>query len=58
MNGHTTARKGKRIHVVLKSGRNFVDKLMESKSKYYEFQREGRVVRDDIRSFSISRSKD
>lgn len=55
MNRHTTARKGKRINVILKSGRRFVDKLIERKSKYYVFEREGRVFCDDIRSFSISR---
>ncbi|MDO8566917.1 MAG: hypothetical protein Q7R58_02055 [bacterium] len=54
MNKHTTARRGKRIHVILKNGRQFTDKLKEIKSKYYEFEREGRVMRDDIRSFSIN----
>ena len=40
MNKHTTARKGKRINVILKNGRQFVDKLVEIKSKYYEFEKE------------------
>lgn len=54
MNKHTTARKGKRIHVVLKSGRVFVAKLIETKSRFYVFEEEGKVLRDDIRSFSIN----
>jgi hypothetical protein len=56
MNNHTTARKGKRIKVIMHSGREFTDKLKEIKSKYYEFEKEGRVMREDIRSFSISRN--
>ncbi len=55
MNKHTTARKGKRIHVILHNGRTFTDKLVEQKSKYYEFEKEGRVSVDSIRSFSISK---
>ena len=58
MNKHTTARKGKRIHIILKNGRQFTDKLKEIKSKYYEFELEGRVMKDDIRSFSISRQSE
>lgn len=57
MNKHTTARKGKRINVILKNGSQFTDKLKETKSKYYEFEGEGRILRDDIRSFSINRQK-
>lgn len=52
---HTTAHKGKRIHVILKSGRTFIDKLVENKSQHYEFENEGRVAKNDIRSFSIAR---
>lgn len=57
MNNHTTARVGKRIHIILQNGRRFTDKLTESKGRYYEFENEGRVMRSDIRSFSISRPK-
>ncbi len=55
---HTTARKGKRIHVILNNGRSFVDKLVENKSTHYVFEREGRVAKNDIRSFSIYRQKE
>ncbi len=55
MNNHTTAPIGKRIHVILKNGKMFKDKLIESRSKYFVFERYGRVVRNHIRSFSISR---
>lgn len=58
MNGHTTANVGKRLYVILYNGRSFVDKLTALKSKYYVFEQEGRVRRQDIRSFSIARMKD
>jgi len=54
---HTTARKGKRINVILNNGRAFVDKLVEDKSQHYVFEKEGRVAKSDIRSFSIYRQK-
>jgi len=52
---HTTARKGKRIHVILVNGRAFIDKLVANKSQHYEFEREGRIAKESIRSFSIAR---
>lgn len=55
---HTTARKGKRINVILNDGRTFVDKLVENKSQHYIFEKEGRVAKSDIRSFAIYRQKD
>jgi hypothetical protein len=55
MKGHTTARVGKRINVVLKHGGRFVDKLKEDKSQYFVFERQGRVPKEHIRSFSINR---
>lgn len=55
MNKHTTARMGKRIHVILHDGSQFTDKLKEIKSKYYEFERQGRILRERIRSFSINK---
>lgn len=53
MNKHTTARKGKRIKVILHNGTTFVDKLVEDKSRYYLFQHQGAVMKRNIRSFSI-----
>jgi len=53
---HTTARKGKRVNIILKDGTTFVDKLVEKKSTYYEFEREGRIPIDKIRSFSINKN--
>lgn len=55
MKGHTTARKGKRINIILFDGRKFIDKLLDDKSRYYVFEREGKVIKRDIRSFSIMR---
>ncbi len=57
MNNHTTAKLGKRIHVILKNGDYFVDKLLGMRSKYYEFENEGRILKDDIRSFSYNKPK-
>lgn len=55
MNNHTTAPRGKRIHVILKDGKIFKDKLLESRSKYFVFKKYGRITHNRIRSFSISR---
>jgi hypothetical protein len=55
MNNHTTAPRGKRIHIILKDGKIFKDKLLESRSKYFVFKNNGRIFRNNIRSFSISR---
>ena len=57
MNKHTTARKGKRIHVILYGGFDFTDKLVEIKSRYYIFEQQGKIRRTDIRSFSIAKAK-
>lgn len=57
MNKHTTAREGKRICVILYSGRQFTDKLVEIKSTHFVFEQEGRVLRRNIRSFSIAKGK-
>jgi hypothetical protein len=53
MNKHTTARKGKRIHIILNTGEEYIDKLVDRKSKYYLFELRGKVYVDTIRSFSI-----
>ena len=57
MNNHTTAKLGKRIHVILKNGDYFVDKLLEMRSKYYVFQSKGKISKDNIRSFSYNQPK-
>ena len=57
MGGHTTAHLGKRVFIILKTGERFVDKLVEMKSKYYEFEERGRIYHYEIRSFSILRPK-
>lgn len=55
MRGHTTARRGKRIHVVMTNGRSFVDKLVDTRSAFFYFEREGRIAKIDVRSFAINR---
>ena len=57
MNKHTTARRGKRVHVVLNDGSSFVDKFLEKRSKYYLFEENGKVPVSSIRSFSINKNK-
>lgn len=57
MGGHTTAHLGKRVFIILKTGERFVDKLVEMKSQYYEFEERGCIYRYEIRSFSILRPK-
>jgi hypothetical protein len=52
---HTTANVGKRLHVILNSGRQFDARLISVTDRYYTFQHEGRVARKDVRSVSILR---
>ncbi len=54
---HTTARKGKRIHVIMNDGSSFTDKLVDIKSIVYEFEQRGKVAKANIRSFSIAVNK-
>jgi hypothetical protein len=58
MNNHTTARIGKRVHVILYNGESFTDKLVESRSRFFIFAKRGRVLKQDIRSFAIGRKRD
>lgn len=55
MNGHTTARRGKRIVLILHDGTRLVDKLVERRARHYVFERAGKVDASAIRSFSIAR---
>lgn len=57
MNKHTTARIGKRIHVVLTNGEKFIDKLKENKATFFVFEEKGRINKKDITSFSIAKAK-
>lgn len=57
MNNHTTAKVGKKIHVILKSGIYFVDKLLVTRSKYFEFEKRGKINKIDIRSLSYNQPK-
>lgn len=57
MNKHTTARRGKRIRLRLKSGEIVIDKLVERKSSFYVFEALGKVQASEIVSFSIAKQK-
>lgn len=52
---HTTAAVGKRLHVILHSGRQFDARLISITDRYYVFEHEGRIARKDVRSLSILR---
>jgi hypothetical protein len=55
VNGHTSFKLKRRIFVVLRNGRSFVDRLLEQHSKYYRFETEGRVQRAEIRTAAYAR---
>ena len=55
MNNHTTAKRGKRVLVVLHTGEHFVDHFEERLSAAYVFRKRGRIVAKRIRSLSIYR---
>lgn len=57
MNNHTTARIGSRVHVVLHDGTRFIDKLKENRARYYVFESHGRVLKEDVRSFSRAKTR-
>lgn len=50
---HTSAYRGKRVHVVLKNGQSFVDKFVEKTGRYVRFRNVGKVIRGDIKAFTI-----
>lgn len=57
MNRHTTAVKGKRVRVKLKDGRVFIDKLKETRHRYFEFEENGKIPYRSIVSFAIAKPR-
>lgn len=55
MNGHTTFRLRRRLFVTLKTGEQFVDKLLEYHDRYYRFEARGRIERKLIRFMGYAR---
>jgi hypothetical protein len=53
---HTSTYKGKRVFVRLKAGGQFVDKFLDTKSKYIIFEKFGKVSKREIASFTIYRN--
>lgn len=52
---HTTAHRGKRLNVVMKSGDRFVDKLADVNDRSFVFETRGKVLKAHVRSASIAR---
>lgn len=53
MSTHSSTYKGKRVRIKLKAGKSFVDKFVDSGSGWVEFEERGRVLKKDIKNFSI-----
>jgi len=54
---HTSAKKGKRVFIILRDGTRIVDKFLDHKSGYVLLEKHGRLPIDTIRSFSINKLK-
>lgn len=50
---HTAVHRGKRVKVVLANGEQFIDKFWSRTGKYVFFQKRGKVIRGQIKSFTI-----
>jgi hypothetical protein len=59
--GGNDVKKNKKTHrneqfaVILTSGERFIDRILESRDRFYRFQAKGRVLRRNIRSVSTFR---
>ena len=53
--GHTGAPRGKRVLVILRDGQRIVDKFVERTDTAVVLQSAGRILKKNIRSFSILR---
>lgn len=49
--------KGKKVFVIKTDGVTFVDKLVERRQRYYEFEVHGRIGTQSIRSLSYYRRR-
>lgn len=54
---HSDFRKRQRVLVIFKSGKKFVDRYMETKSKYIYFEKLGLVKKSHIRQVLIYRGE-
>jgi hypothetical protein len=55
VNGHTTFKLKRRVYVVLRDGTSFVDRLIDQRSRYYQFEHRGRVRVEDIRTAAYAK---
>jgi hypothetical protein len=52
---HSSTYKNKRVYVVLKDGRSFIDKFKDNKSGYIFLEKTGKHRKVDIRTMTIFR---
>lgn len=57
MSTHSSTNKGKRVRIKLKDGTVFVDKFIATGSGWIEFEERGRVLKKDIKNFSIHKGE-
>ena len=53
MSTHSSTYKGKRVRIKMKDGTSFVDKFMDNKSGVIHFEERGKVLKKDIKNFTI-----
>ena len=53
MSTHSSTYKGKRVRIKLKNGEVFVDKFLDNKSGVIHFEERGKVLKKDIKNFTI-----
>lgn len=53
MSTHSSTYKGKRVRIKLKNGDTFVDKFVDNKSGVIHFEERGKVLKKNIKNFTI-----
>jgi hypothetical protein len=49
---HTKFAKGRKLHIILKSGEQRIDRYVERRSRHIEFVQSGRIPISEIRSLT------
>ena len=55
--GHTTARRGKDIIVIMKDGSRSIDKFVDKKSKFIFFETLGKVPKENVKALVYIRNQ-
>jgi len=53
MSTHSSTKKGKRVRIKMRDGTTFVDKFLDTGSGWIEFEERGKVLKKDIKNFTI-----